>query len=200
MSNYEVSRCLSRILRHKAADEGLSVRSDGFVFLDDLLARPKLRKLNVTVAKVQDVVEKDGKARYTLVNESTGLWIRANQGHSLEVVDLALTEVCEPLEAIHGTFQRCLPSILESGLSKMKRNHIHLATGLPGSGVTSGIRKSCDVFIYIDVARALQDGIKFYRSSNGVILTAGVDGVLHRQYFSKVVDRDGQVLHDLVEG
>eukprot|EP00121_Abeoforma_whisleri_P005762 Awhi_evm1s5222 len=48
------------------------------------------------------------------------------------------------------------------------------------------MRTDCDVLIYIDVPKAFQDGIKFYRSSNNVILSAGIDGVIPPQYFKKV--------------
>lgn len=38
----------------------------------------------------------------------------------------------------------------------MKRQHIHLAEGLPGSdGVISGMRSSSSIFIYIDIVKAL---------------------------------------------
>lgn len=54
----------------------------------------------------------------------------------------------------------------------MSRNHIHFAPGLPQEdGVISGMRKSCDVYIYIDMVQAIKDGIDFYISSNNVILT-----------------------------
>lgn len=70
----------------------------------------------------------------------------------------------------------------------MTRQHIHFATGLPGdSGVISGMRKSADVLIYIDMNKALGDGIKFFKSTNGVILTEGVSGVLPTRYFARVV-------------
>ena len=38
----------------------------------------------------------------------------------------------------------------------MDRHHIHLATGIFGDDkVISGMRKSCDVLIYIDVVKAI---------------------------------------------
>ena len=37
----------------------------------------------------------------------------------------------------------------------------------------------------------MKDGIKFYISSNNVILTEGVDGILYSKYFKKVVSKDG---------
>lgn len=44
----------------------------------------------------------------------------------------------------------------QQGLSKMNRNHIHMAHGLPGEdGVISGMRQRCDLYIHIDTAKAL---------------------------------------------
>ena len=71
------------------------------------------------------------------------------------------------------------------GLSVMCRTHIHIATS---KNALSGHRKSCNVYIYIDVTKAIKDGIKFYLSSNGVILTRGENdiGFLPSSYFSRI--------------
>lgn len=190
-----LSKLLSKILRHKAVDEGLELRSDGFISLNTLLSRPKFRKLNATVEKVQQVVQADSKTRFTLRQAANGeLLIRANQGHSIPLAELELVEVRDSAECpvvLHGTYLKHWPSIQLEGLKKMGRNHIHLATGRFGDpGVTSGIRKSCDLFIYIDIQKAMSDGITFLRSSNGVILTNGIDGVLLPKYFIKVESTD----------
>ena len=77
----------------------------------------------------------------------------------------------------------------------MTRNHIHFAPGMPKEeGVISGMRGSCDVYIFIDLEKAIKDGIKFFISSNNVILTEGVEGTLHPKYFKKVIGKDGNVL------
>ena len=72
----------------------------------------------------------------------------------------------------------------------MTRTHIHCASGRFGEeGVISGkrlcemsasqaeyrtgVRKSCDLFIYIDVVTAMANSIEFAVSPNGVILTRG---------------------------
>lgn len=74
----------------------------------------------------------------------------------------------------------------------MSRNHIHFAPGMPKQeGVISGMRGSCDVYIEIDLFKAMKDGINFYISSNNVILTEGVNGALDPKYFKKVVGKDG---------
>lgn len=81
----------------------------------------------------------------------------------------------------------------------MKRTHIHFATGLPSDrGVVSGMRKDVEVLIYIDVEKALRAGIKFYQSSNGVVLSPGDEsGVIKPEYFSRVCDRRGWCLFNL---
>lgn len=38
---------------------------------------------------------------------------------------------------------------------------------------------------------AIKDGIEFYLSSNNVILTEGVNGLLATKYFKKVFKKDG---------
>jgi RNA:NAD 2'-phosphotransferase (TPT1/KptA family) len=58
----------------------------------------------------------------------------------------------------------------------MNRCHIHFATGLPGeNGVVSGMRRSSEVLIFIDLHKAITDGVPFYISENSVILCPGLD-------------------------
>ena len=68
----------------------------------------------------------------------------------------------------------------------------HPPSGLPGDGeVISGMRQECTVFIYVDVAKAMADGIPFFVSENGVVLCEGEGerGFLSTKYFKKVVKR-----------
>lgn len=74
----------------------------------------------------------------------------------------------------------------------MSRNHIHFAPGMPkDNGVVSGMRGSCDIYIEIDMFAAIKDGVSFFISSNNVILTEGVNGVLDSKYFKSVTKKDG---------
>jgi 2'-phosphotransferase len=143
------------------------------------------------------------------------LCIRANQGHSLKGLQadqllnpLTEEELSHPrLPIIHGTTKRAWEDhIQREGLSRMTRNHIHFATGLPptaaegtngtdegkrrdSAGPISGMRSSSEIHIYVNGPKCAGDGIAFYRSDNGVILTAGVneEGMLPLKYFEKVV-------------
>ncbi|GAA5870646.1 hypothetical protein JCM3774_001713 [Rhodotorula dairenensis] len=196
------SKTLSYILRHGAAKEGLKLRPDGFVRVEELMKRPKLKGCDMET--LERIVRDNAKQRFTLQAEPTGpggadeLWIRANQGHSVKVEALELKPVERAEEVpvmVHGTYFRLWPAIENEGLKVMTRNHVHCAIGLAGdSGVVSGMRANCDLFIYLDVPQLLADGIAIYTSTNNVVLTAGIEGVVAPKYFAKVVKKDGQVL------
>ncbi|XP_041037953.1 tRNA 2'-phosphotransferase 1 [Carcharodon carcharias] len=189
-----LSKTLSYILRHGAAKLGFVMGKDGFLNVDEILRHPQCKRY--TEQDVQRVVETNSKQRFTLrTHPETGiLQIRANQGHTVQVEDLELISISVdagnvPEEAVHGTYLQHWPSIKTRGLRRMSRTHIHLAPGLPAEeGVVSGMRSDCDLAVFIEIRRALNDGIPFYFSTNWVILTPGNDeGVLPPEYFQKVL-------------
>jgi len=188
-----LSKSLSYVLRHGAKECGLNMRSDGFVRLQQIMALKNLKQY--TVDDVRRVVAENNKKRFALVEEPftdgepVSLLIRANQGHTLQVPELELQAVTSPADlpvALHGTYFRAWESIRQGGLSRMQRNHIHLAEGEYGA-VTSGVRQNCELHIYIDTARAMQEGVQFFRSANGVILTEGIGGVIPTHLFARVI-------------
>ena len=68
----------------------------------------------------------------------------------------------------------------------MARNHIHMAKGEFGEA-KSGARFSSEIIITIDGNKALADGILFYESDNGVILSPGNEnGTIKPKYFLNV--------------
>ena len=84
--------------------------------------------------------------------------------------------------------------ILEQGLSRMGRHHVHLVKELPGEkGVISGMRRNAEVFIWVNVHEAIKGGLTFYESANGVILCGGQngDGIIPPAYFSVVIELHG---------
>ena len=52
--------------------------------------------------------------------------------------------------------------------------------------------EGCEVVLYLILRKALQDGAPFFMSSNGVLLSPGIDGVVPAKYVSRVWDRHGQ--------
>lgn len=134
------------------------------------------------------------------------IWcIRANQGHSIAGIDphalltrLENHELAALPVMVHGTTLAAWKDIQRTGyLSIMKRHHIHFAAGLLGEeGVISGMRRTCQVYIYVDAGRCARDEIVFFRSDNGVLLTAGIEGKLPLKYVSHVTDSKGVMLLD----
>jgi 2'-phosphotransferase len=55
---------------------------------------------------------------------------------------------------------------------------------------SSGMRQSADIFIYVDLQKAIDAGYKFELSANGVVLTAGNEkGFLPTEFFQRVEQR-----------
>jgi len=192
-----MSKYLSYLLRHGAVKEGLDIDKEGFVKVTELLEFLVNNKSDIaTMEQIKQIVDTDQKKRFLLINKENNFYIRASQGHSIvTVMEDAMVPIIDPNqypEVIHGTFRKNLKSILDTGLSKMARNHIHFANGL---SATSGIRKNTNVLIYINMDLALSEGIKFFISDNGVILTPGNEsGILESKYFKKVCDTKGNDL------
>lgn len=133
-----VSRACTAILRHRAEGLGITMSSDGFVKVSDLISHLNRHGFNhnpLSVEQIQYVVESCPKQRFSLKQTDDVLYIRANQGHSVKSVDaeaamhrvtaddLSSLEVC-----VHGTRYDLLPAIWRTGLSKMARQHVHIST------------------------------------------------------------------------
>ncbi|KAF5383667.1 hypothetical protein D9615_003785 [Tricholomella constricta] len=196
-----LSKTLSWLLRHGAKGEGLPMRPDGYVKVTDLLENPKLKGQALDFEGLKDIVKADLKKRYDLTEDAEGVcWIRANQGHSMKAVKLELKPIISVSDiptgvAVHGTSKKAWELISKQGLSKMKRNHIHLAQGVAGDNVISGgcflaltVPSSLNA-VSTTLKKALDAGIKFHFSDNGVVLTEGNEaGILSCEFFERVED------------
>ncbi|KAL7716435.1 2'-phosphotransferase [Entamoeba marina] len=182
-----LSKNMSYLLRHGAEKNGLALTKDGWAYVSDLMKMKGFEKVQTN--DILCVVNNDSKQRYSIKGEGADLMIRANQGHSLEV-KIEMKEITDASlypNVLHGTYRKSIPSIMEKGLCKMSRLHIHMAQDLPkqlGDSM-SGMRSNCQVVIYIDLKKALEDKLQFFESSNGVILC---EGPILPKYFSKVVN------------
>lgn len=82
----------------------------------------------------------------------------------------------------------------------MSRNHVHFAIGYPKDDeVISGMRSSCDLYIEINLEKAIKSGMKWYISPNKVILSSGHNRVIEPIYFKKVIDKTGKVIFDSID-
>lgn len=76
----ETSKFLSTVLRHKPEAIGLTLDPEGWASIEDLLAKADIP---LDAALLQRVVATSDKQRFAI--SADGLFIRANQGHSIAV-------------------------------------------------------------------------------------------------------------------
>lgn len=191
-----------------------------------------MRSLNVTLADVQSVVATNEKQRFSLkLNPETArpdastaadYLVRANQGHSIKLASSSMLEPVTldnvPPRVLHGTYFVFWPAIeAAGGLKPMGRNHVHCSAGDASDSaegelaVVSGMRRDAELVVEIDVEASLRQGVKWWRSDNGVVLTEGSEdgGLLSASFFKKVTGRkmnvgvlweDGEKRADLPAG
>jgi 2'-phosphotransferase len=207
----QISKALSKLLRHDADKEGIALDKEGYAALDAVMNWKRIKSLKPTFADIQNAVTENAKQRFTLRpkpdldpipddkdTEPSHWLIRANQGHSIKLdsADLLTPITLEagnvPETVVHGTYYAFYPLIVASGgLKRMTRNHVHFSLGLPDErGVISGMRGDAEILVYIDIVKSLKDGMHWWLSDNGVVLTEGnADGYVPTKYWKRVEGR-----------
>jgi putative RNA 2'-phosphotransferase len=137
------------------------------VEVEQLLSACKAAKFPISVAELETVVANNDKQRFSF--DATRTLIRANQGHSTDV-DLQLTPQVPPDLLYHGTGEKSVPAIEQSGLQKMSRHHVHLSADLETARKV-GMRHGRPVIFGVDAKAMHTVGFIFYCSDNGVWLT-----------------------------
>lgn len=161
------SRFLSFVLRHRPEAAGLKLDKDGWAEISDIIANT-----DISVGNLYEIVRTDSKGRYSLNSGCTK--IRANQGHSTDMVDLKFEQAIPPPILFHGTGTHAVDDILKQGLLPMKRHYVHLSKDLGTATDVGSRRKHGFTILKIDAAKMLADGLKFFMSDNGVWLVAAV--------------------------
>lgn len=164
------SKFLSLVLRHRPDVIGISLDTEGWMPVEDLLAACAQHGRAISREQLDAVVRTNDKQRFGF--SADGSWIRANQGHSLPV-DLGLAPEEPPDLLYHGTVQHFLESIRRDGLTKGNRHHVHLSPDIQ-TATKVGQRRGRPVVLVIEAGRMFRDGHTFFRSENGVWLTDAV--------------------------
>lgn len=165
-----ISKFLSLVLRHKPGEIGISMDSEGWVDVKELLEKCSAKKRYINLELLQQIVNTNDKQRFAFNHDHTK--IRASQGHTVEV-DLKLEPV-EPLEFLyHGTVAKFIDNIRETGLQPMERMHVHLSKDLE-TAIKVGSRRGKPVILKIKASEMHKDGHAFYVSANGVWLCEAI--------------------------
>ncbi|MAT72698.1 MAG: RNA 2'-phosphotransferase [Planctomycetaceae bacterium] len=163
----KISKRLSYVLRHRPDSVGLVLGEGGWVRVDDLLAALAGNGKAVSQPVLVRVVVENDKQRFEFSED--GLRIRARQGHSAKV-DLGYQPATPPDVLYHGTATRHLDSILQQGLVKGRRHHVHMSTNKE-TMLQVGMRHGKPVLLSVDAKRMLANGHQFFVTGNHVWLT-----------------------------
>ncbi len=164
------SKWMSKHLRHSPQKVGLVLEEGGWVTVADLLKAANDNHMSLTFSQLQEVVKDNDKQRFAF--DHTGRKIRANQGHSVEV-DLQLQVQTPPDILYHGTAEKNREAIMEQGILKGRRHHVHLSRQTEVA-VQVGSRHGKPLVLSIDALGMNAAGFEFYKSENGVWLVEEV--------------------------
>lgn len=163
------SKLFSYVLRHHPEKLRLTLEKGGWVDVDLFLSRINFeRKLELSKKDLEEVVIKNDKKRFTIKNNK----IRSNQGHSI-LIEIDFEEKEPPQFLYHGTVKRFVDKILDEGLKRMGRHHVHLSIDIE-TATKVGMRRGKPLILKIKSGEMHKDGFKFYLSENGVWLTNNV--------------------------
>jgi putative RNA 2'-phosphotransferase len=165
-----ISKFLSLVLRHSPETIGISLDGNGWVVVEELIARCGAKGYLFSREELEEVVALNDKQRFAFNADKTA--IRANQGHSVEV-ELELAAAQPPELLYHGTVERFLQNIRVEGLKKMQRHHVHLSADL-STAEKVGSRRGAAIILVIRSGEMSRDGYEFFLSGNGVWLTDAV--------------------------
>lgn len=164
-SDVQISKTLSLWLRHKPEAAGLTLTHEGWTEVDRVLAA-----LRVDWERLLQVVETNDKSRFEL--SADGSWIRARQGHSVQV-QADWVSVTPPEHLYHGTIAQFWAVIQTEGLKPMKRHHVHLSPDVE-TARRVGQRRGKPVVLVVDAAAMSKAGAPFLLTPNGVWLASHV--------------------------
>lgn len=165
----KVSKFLSFVLRHQPDAINLTLDSQGWASVTELIDKAK-PQITLTHELIKKTVIDNDKNRFSLSKNEQ--YIRANQGHSIKI-DLKLMPEEPPTFLYHGTATRFLDSIKQEGLKPGKRHHVHLSKDI-ATATDVGQRYGKPVILQVSAGAMRQQGLEFFLSNNGVWLTVHV--------------------------
>lgn len=168
---------MSKHLRHAPEDIGISLKAGGWVSVEALLGACAKHGMRISRETLNQIVEENSKQRFGF--DETGTLIRANQGHSTNVT-LEFESLVPPEILFHGTATEFLPSILETGIQRMRRHHVHLSSDTE-TAAKVGARHGKLVILEVNTKAMVEAGFVFYRSENNVWLVDDVPTEYLRQ-------------------
>lgn len=162
-----ISKYLSYILRHDPEEAGITLDTNGWTNVDELIEQVRYRFPELNKHMLEYIVATNSKQRFGF-NEGKTM-IRANQGHSVSV-DLNYIAQEPPTVLFHGTSRDRVAAIMKEGLKKQERHHVHLSENVT-TALQVGSRHGHGFILKVHSHKMHEAGYVFYLSANRVWLT-----------------------------
>ena len=134
-----ISKCISRILRHRPEEAGVAMDEHGWVDTEALVKALDRQGYIVDSDCLDRMVYGNSKTRFAYNGDKTK--IRACHGHTVKV-DVELKAARTPKFLYHGTVGENTDSIAAEGLLPMKRLYVHLSADVETAQQVAGRRKT----------------------------------------------------------
>lgn len=171
MNKNDISKFLSFILRHQPEAIDLTLDTQGWAVIDELIACAVKQHYVLSHDIILAVVIGNDKKRFEISED--GSRIRAVQGHSTQQVDISYQPKKPPAILYHGTAIRFLESIRDKGVIPKSRQYVHLSAD-EATALQVGQRHGKPVVLKINAQLMYEQGVEFFQAENGVWLTKAV--------------------------
>jgi putative RNA 2'-phosphotransferase len=162
-----LSKFISYVLRHKPDSIGLTLDSQGWASIDELIEKSNASGTMFGRVDLLKMVDDNDKKRFSVSNDRQR--IRAAQGHSI-TVELGLMAQEPPHVLYHGTATRFVGSILAEGLKPQSRQQVHLSAD-ETTAHRVGQRHGKPAILTVEAHLMHAEGFQFFLADNGVWLT-----------------------------
>jgi putative RNA 2'-phosphotransferase len=186
----KLSKFISYILRHKPDSIGLTLDSQGWALIDELIDKSNASGTVFGRVDLLKMVDGNDKKRFSISGD--GQRIRAAQGHSVRV-ELGLVAQEPPHVLYHGTATRFVSSILAEGLKPQSRQQVHLSAD-ETTAHRVGQRHGKPAILTVEAALMHEEGFKFFLADNGVWLTDHVPPAFLKLVPSSTTETAGRSL------
>ncbi len=165
-----ISKFLSLILRHKPETIGIEIDKSGWTDVNILIENANKYGIKFDLEILKHIVATNSKKRFAFNDDLDK--IRASQGHSLKI-ELGYTNQKPPEILFHGTSEKSVASILNNGLEKQNRQHVHLSSDIE-TALKVGQRHGKPIVFKVLAEEMYNDNFEFFISDNNVWLTNNV--------------------------
>src|SRR5690606_2589035 len=136
----------------------------------DLIEKANDNGIKFDREALNHIVATNAKKRFAF-NETLDK-IRASQGHSIEI-ELGYNNQKPPEILYHGTDEKSVQSIVDTGLEKRSRQHVHLSSDIE-TAIKVGQRHGKPFVFKVLAEQMYNDNFQFFISDNGVWLTENI--------------------------